>query len=67
MCQITLTSVQGQSANGVNVSTIILSGTAAAQCQTVKLEISGCGLNSHIALVPVTNGNWQYSLTADCR
>jgi hypothetical protein len=66
MCQVNLTSIQGQSTNGVNATTIVLSGTAASGCKTVRLEMTGCNLNSHIVVVPVTSGNWQYQLAGEC-
>lgn len=66
MCQITLNTIQGQSINGVNATSFTLSGTAASACQKVRLELSGCNYNSHIAVVPVTNGTWQYQLSGEC-
>ena len=58
MCQVTLTSIQGQSSNGINATSILLTGTAASGCQKVKLVLTGCNYNEHVAFVPVTAGNW---------
>lgn len=65
MCQINLTSIQGQSTNGINATTVIITGTADVVCRSVKLEVTACGL-THNATEPVTNGNWQHTFQGDC-